>query len=73
MKIESIFELWEEDSKIDKNDIGNVALQISELHHKYFKILSNERLVLKKYEEELKELRLLLRLGMLFLMSGLSM
>ena len=58
MKIESIFELWEEDSKIDKNDVGNVALQISELHHKYFKILSNERLVLKKYEEELKELRL---------------
>lgn len=35
-----------------------MALKVSELHHKYYKILSNERLILKKYDEELKELRL---------------
>lgn len=58
MKLESILELWKQDSKIDKTDIGGEALRISELHEKYFKILLNERLVLRKYEAELKELRL---------------
>jgi len=58
MKLDTIFELWEQDSKLDKTDLGGEALRISELHHKYYKIYSNERLVLKKYESELKELRL---------------
>lgn len=58
MKLEDIFSLWETDAQIDKNNLGTEALEISKLHHKYFKILSNERLVLRKYEADLKELKL---------------
>ena len=58
MKLEQIFELWETDSKINRSELGDEALKIPQLHYKYYKIFSNERLVLKKYEVELKQLRL---------------
>lgn len=58
MKLEDIFNLWEVDSKIDRTDISNEAAKIPQLHHKYFKIFSNERLLLRKYEAELKVLKL---------------
>lgn len=58
MKLEAIFELWDADSKVDQNDVGTEALRISELHNKYYRLLVNERLVCKRYETELKQLRL---------------
>jgi len=58
MKLEDIFAEWEQDSRIDRSELGNEALNIPKLHHKYFKIFTNERLVLRKYEAELKQLKL---------------
>lgn len=58
MKIDEIYDLWGIDCNIDKNLLGDEALKISQLHHKYFKILTNERLVQRKYEGQLKELKL---------------
>jgi len=58
MKLESIFEMWGEDSNIDRNELGNESLKISKLHHKYHQIYTNERLLLRKFESELKKLRL---------------
>ena len=58
MKIDDIYAQWEQDSHIDRSELGNEALNIPKLHHKYFKIFTNERLVLRKYEAELKQLRL---------------
>lgn len=58
MKLEDIFTEWEQDSRIDRSELGNEALNIPKLHHKYFKIFTNERLVLRKYEAELKQLKL---------------
>ena len=58
MKLESIFDNWEQDSKIDRTDLGHASLAISELHHKYFKFYSNERLILRKYEADLRQLKL---------------
>lgn len=58
MKLDQIFELWEDDVKINRSELGDEALKIPKLHHKYYKIFANERLVLKKYEAELKQLRL---------------
>lgn len=58
MKIEDIFTEWEVDSRIDRTELGNEALKIPQLHHKYFKIFTHERLVLRKYEAELKQLKL---------------
>jgi hypothetical protein len=58
MKLESIFKLWEEDCVINPNELGEEAIKISRLHSKYHQIYTNERLVLRKYETELKVLRL---------------
>lgn len=58
MKLESIFELWEQDSKINREILDAESLALSTLHHKYHKIYTNERLVLRKLESELKLLKL---------------
>jgi hypothetical protein len=57
MRLEAIFELWAEDSQIDRTDLGHESLKISNLHHKYYKIFANERLVLRALEADLKTLR----------------
>ena len=58
MKLDDIFALWEQDSQIDRNALDDEALKLSQLHHKYHRIYTNERLVLRKYEAELKTLKL---------------
>lgn len=58
MKLENIFSLWEQDSNINRNELDHEALNVSKLHHKYHKIYTNERLLLRKYEFDLKQLRL---------------
>lgn len=58
MKLESIFELWADDSKINREDLGEESLSISKLHHKYHQIYTYERLNLRKLESELKQLKL---------------
>lgn len=58
MKLESIFELWDVDSKINREDLSDESLRISTLHSKYHKIYTQERLTLRKYEHELKQLKL---------------
>lgn len=56
MKLEEIQSLWEEDSQIDRTELGEESLKISRLHNKYFKIFSNERLSLRKLEMDYKSL-----------------
>lgn len=58
MTLEEIFDLWGEDSNVDRTELGNAALALAKLHHKYYKILSTERLLLRKLEAEMKELKL---------------
>lgn len=58
MKIEEIFAQWELDSQIDKTELGDAALNIPKLHHKYFQILVNEKMQLRKLEADFKRLKL---------------
>lgn len=58
MKLEKIQEFWTEDCEIDRTDLGNESLKISKLHDKYYKMFINEKLILRKYQSDLKELRL---------------
>jgi len=58
MKLEEIFELWEKDSQIDKTELGDAALDIPKLHHKYFQIPSKEKLIIRSLEAEMKKLKL---------------
>ena len=57
MKLDDIFALWEEDSKIDKQNLSDEAIKISLLHYKYYRVYVNERLTLRKYESDLKVLK----------------
>lgn len=58
MKLEEIFDEWNNDVKIDKTELGDELIKIPILHNKYYKILSSERLLLKSYETKMKQLKL---------------
>ena len=58
MNIEKIFEEWEVDSKIDRTELGDAALHIAVLHSKYYKVFISERLLLRKLEADMKQLKL---------------
>lgn len=58
MKIEEIMDLWQEDVNIDRTELGDAALDIPKLHHKYYKLFVHERMILRKYEAEMKTLKL---------------
>jgi hypothetical protein len=56
MKIEEIQTLWDKDSKINSVDLATESLRVPELHNKYYKLYTHERLLLNKWELELKVL-----------------
>jgi hypothetical protein len=58
MKIEDILELWKEDSQIDRTELGDAALIIPKLHHKYYQIYVAEKLSLRSQEADMKKLKL---------------
>jgi hypothetical protein len=58
MKIDDILALWSEDAVPDITAIGENAMAIGRLHHKYFTILIQERMLVQKYMNEMKQLRL---------------
>ena len=58
MKLDSIYALLAEDSKIDRLDLGEESLKISSLHQKYSQIYTNEKIRLREYEAALKVLKL---------------
>jgi len=56
MTLEQIQELWSKDAPVDRTELGDEATKIPQLHAKYFKIFSTERLILKKMQLESKQL-----------------
>jgi hypothetical protein len=56
MKLEEIQEQWAKDSCIDRTELGEESLKISQLHSKYYNLYSAERLLLRKMEKEQREL-----------------
>ena len=57
MTLEEIQKLWSSDSLIDDSQLDNESLKIPELHHKYFRIFSDEKLKLVRMYSKQKELR----------------
>ena len=58
MKLEAIQEEWGRDSDVDKTELGDEALKIPKLHHKYYQIYTAEKMLLRKYESDMKQLKL---------------
>ena len=56
MKIEELHQLWEKDSGIDRSELGEESLRIPQLHSKYYKLYSEERTTLRKWEVEFKRM-----------------
>lgn len=58
MTIDEILENWQQDANIDKTELGEEALKIPKLHHKYYQFFVKEKMMLRKHESEMKQLRL---------------
>jgi hypothetical protein len=58
MTLEEIFDLWRDDAEVNRSELGQSALDLAKLHHKYYQIFSKERLLLTKLKAELKQLKL---------------
>ena len=57
MNLDEIQTLWDEDSKIDEDELHSESTKVPSLHAKYYRILNNI-LILKKVEEnKFKQLR----------------
>ena len=56
MKLEDIQELWHRDSAIDYTELGTESIRIPQIHDKYLKIFTDERIRLKGVEFELSKM-----------------
>jgi len=56
MQLDAILDEWHKDCQIDRTELGEAALNIPQLHSKYYKMFSSERLALKRLEAEYKSL-----------------
>ena len=57
MKLEQIQEWWTKDCILDETEVSREASIIPQLHNKYLKLHTIERLALLKLQEDLKRLR----------------
>lgn len=58
MKLEDIYEHWNEDSKIKPTELHTESLRTPQLHSKYIQFHNNERKILKKLRLDMKQLYL---------------
>ncbi len=58
MKLEEIQVLWESDVNLDINKLEINAIETAKLHAKYYKIYSQEKMLLEKFKADLKILKL---------------
>jgi len=56
MTLQEIQTLWSKDAEVDRTALGEEASKIPQLHSKYFKIFSTERLKLRQMELVSKQL-----------------
>ena len=56
MKLEEILDMWSVDCNVDRTELGEEALKLPKMHSKYLRAYSEERLALRKMEEDRKQL-----------------
>ena len=57
LNLEAIQEMWENDAKIDRDNLHEESLNIPSLHAKYFEIYNTIFLLRKKAEQQRKNIR----------------
>ena len=58
MTLDELHKIWSADATVDRTELGEEAIKIPQLHSKYFKLYSQERLTLRKLVEGSKSLQL---------------
>lgn len=56
MKLDEIHQLWADDCDINRMELGEESIKLPKLHSKYLNIMTTERMILKRLEEDRKEL-----------------
>lgn len=56
MTLDEIFSEWAKDSQIDRIELGDTARQVPVIHNKYYRLFAQERLLLRKAQENHKQL-----------------
>jgi len=56
LKLEEIQELWNRDREIDYTELGTESIRIPQIHDKYLKIYTDERIKLRGLEFDLSKL-----------------
>jgi len=59
MKLDEIHNMWSQDCEMNRIELGEEALKIPKLHSKYLRMFSDERMLLRKLEEDRSTLKLL--------------
>jgi hypothetical protein len=54
MKLETLQEMWHEDAKFNRLELDSDAMNVPQLHSKWYKLYVNERLAFKRQEADLK-------------------
>jgi len=57
MNLETIQCMWEKDSQLDKDNLHDESLKIPSLHAKYHELFNNTLLLMKKAEQQRKNIR----------------
>ena len=55
--LDKLQEMWEKDSKIDRDNLHDESLNIPSLHAKYFELYNTTFLLRKKAEQQRKNIR----------------
>ena len=58
MNLEELQSMWENDSKMDMDNLHDESVKIPQLHQKYFTLYTTTKLLRKKAEELLSKVRL---------------
>ena len=58
MNLEELQSMWENDSKMDMDNLHDESLKIPQLHQKYFTLYTTTKLLRKKAEDLLSKVRL---------------
>lgn len=56
MKLDDILDSWSADSNVDRTELAEESMKIPQLHSKYLKMFSNERMRLKQLDFQHKQL-----------------
>ena len=56
--IEQLYNHWQSDVAIDETEIAKESIKIPSLHHKYMKMLTEERIKCRSLEADMKRLKL---------------